>query len=460
MSDQVQSQHSQLTEAEIESFRSGLRGTIVRPQDEEYNAARAIWNAMVEKNPAMIVRCAGISDVIACVNFARDRGLRISVRGGGHNGAGNALCDGLVVDMSRMKSLRVDPERLTARAEPGLTWAEFDHETQAFGLATTGGVVGSTGVAGLTLGGGVGWLHALYGLSADNLLSADVVLADGSFVTAGPDHNEDLFWALRGGGGNFGIVTSFEFRLHPLRTVLAGPVFHPIERGPEVLRFYRDFTATLPDELSVYAGFLTNPEGQKLVGLVPCYIGPKEEGERLIRPLREFGEPVADLVGEIPYLGLQSMFDPAFPPGRRNYWKSGFMGDLSDNALNKMARVASTMPSPATMVMLENYHGAYGRIAKDATAYPHRDANYDLLILSSWDDPDETKANVEWTRAFYAEMKPHLTDRAFPNLMGQEEIAEGVGMAYGSNYDRLARIKARYDPNNFFRANANIPPKA
>jgi FAD/FMN-containing dehydrogenase len=393
------------------------------------------------------------------VNFARERAMKLSVRGGGHNVAGFALCDGLVVDLSRMRSVRVDVEARTARAEPGLTWADFDRETQAFGLATTGGVVGSTGVAGLTLGGGVGWLHALYGLTADNLLSADVVLADGRLVTASPERNEDLFWARRGGGGNFGIVTSFEFRLHPIRTVLAGPVFHPAERAAKVLRFYRDFTATLPDELTVYAGFLTSPEGQKLVGLVPVYVGPVEEGERLLRPLREFGEPVADLVGEIPYLALQSMFDAAFPAGIFNYWKSGFLADLSDEALDTIARIAPTAPSPTTMVMLENYHGAYGRVGRDETAYPHRDANYDLLLLSSWTDPAATDANVEWTRAFYAAIEPHLTDQAFPNLMGQEETANRVGLGYGENFDRLAEIKARYDPTNFFRANANITPK-
>jgi hypothetical protein len=446
-------------EETLENFRGRLRGTLIRPGDDRYDDARIIWNAMIDKRPALIARCAGVSDVIDSVNFARSNQVPVAIRGGGHNIAGNALCEGgLVIDLSGMKSIRVDARKRTARAEPGLTWAEFDHETQAFGLATTGGVVGSTGVAGLTLGGGVGWLHAVYGLTADNLLSADVVLADGSFVTASPGENEDLFWALRGGGGNFGVVTSFEYRLHPLTQVLAGPVFHPAGRAFDVLRFYRDFTATLPDELSVYAGFLTDPEGNRLIGMVSCYVGPAEEGERLLRPLREFGPPVADLIGPMPYRALQSMFDPAFPPGIQNYWKSGFVRDLSDEALKTIAEHAVNVPSPSSMVMIENYHGAYSRVGQAETPYSNRDAHYNLLILASWGEQAETDRNVAWARGLYEAMQPYFGGEAFPNLMGQDEQADRVKDAYGVNYARLAEIKKRYDPTNFFRLNLNIAP--
>ncbi|HKY04072.1 MAG TPA: FAD-binding oxidoreductase, partial [Blastocatellia bacterium] len=427
-----------ISEETIQSFRGRLRGQSIRPDDEGYDGARTIWNGMVDRYPALIVRCAGVSDVIDSVNFARENNIVVSIRGGGHNIAGNALCEGgLVIDLSRMKSIRVDPISRTARAEPGLTWAEFDHETQAFGLATTGGVVGTTGVAGLTLGGGVGWLHSMYGLTADNLLSADVVLADGSLVRASSSENEDLFWALRGGGGNFGVVTSFEYRLHPLTQVLAGPVFHPAEKAFDVLRFYRDFTATLPDQLAAYAGFLTDPEGNRLIGIVVCHVGPIEEGERLIKPVREFGPPVADMIGPMPYRALQGMFDAAFPPGVHNYWKSGFVKSLSDDALKVIAEQSLAPPSPPSMVMLENYHGAYSRVGPDETAYSHRDAHYDLLVLASWTDPADTEKNVQWARSFYEAMQPHFAGKAFPNLMGQDEIAERARDAYGSSYDRL-----------------------
>lgn len=444
-------------EESLQNFRNGLRGQAILPGDDGYDSARGIWNAMVDKRPALIVLCAGVSDVISGVEFARANDLRVAVRGGGHNIAGNALCDGgLVLDLSRMKSVRVEPGARTARAEPGVTWGEFDHETQKFGLATTGGVVSTTGIAGLTLGGGVGWLHAMYGLSADNLLSADVVLADGRLLIASADQNEDLFWALRGGGGNFGVVTSFEYRLHPLDKVLAGPVFHPAERAFDVLRFYRDFTATLPDELSVYAGFLTDPEGNRLIGLVSCYIGPAEEGEHLIRPVREFGPPVADMVGTIPYTALQTMFDEAFPPGRQNYWKSGFLAAMSDEALRTIVDYAAAVPSPTSMVMIENYHGAYSRVGPSETPYSNRDAHYDLLILASWTDLAESEKNIGWARSFYEAMRPHLAGKAFPNLMGQDEMADRERQAYGANSARLAEIKEKYDPTNFFHLNLNI----
>lgn len=451
------SNNPQISDEAIQKLRDNVRGEVLVPQSEDYETARTIWNAMVDKQPSIILRCSSREDVVAGIEFARTHEIETAIRGGGHNIAGNALSNGgMVLDLSLMKSVVVDPDARTARAEPGVIWGEFDSETQRFGLATTGGVVSTTGVAGLTLGGGVGWLHALHGLAADNLLSAEVVLADGRCVTASDDENEDLFWALRGGGGNFGVVTSFEYRLHPLEGVLAGPVFHPAERAFEVLRFYREFTAELPDELSVYAGFLTDPDGNKLVGLVSCYVGPIEEGERLLKPLREFGPPVADLVAPIPYTTLQTMFDGAFPFGRQNYWKSGFLADMSDDALQIIVSRAAAVPSPTSMVMIENYHGAYSRVAQDATPYGNRDAHYDLLILSSWDDPAEADKNISWTRSFYEAVQPHLSEKAFPNLMGQDEMADRARLAYGENYTRLAEIKSKYDPTNFFHLNMNI----
>lgn len=447
-----------IDEEKLRTFQN-VRGRVIQPNDDGYDQARSIWNGMVDKQPALVVQCTGAADIMSSVEFARTNSLAVSVRSGGHNVAGNAIADnGMVIDLSRMKGIRVDPLNRVARAEPGLLWSEFDRETQAFGLATTGGVVGSTGIGGFTLGGGVGWLHAKYGLTADNLLSADLILADGSFVTVNSTENEDLFWAIRGGGGNFGVVSSLEYRLHPLKQVLAGPVFHPADRALDVLRFYRDYTADLPDELSVYAGLLTDPEGNKLIGVVVCYIGDPEEGERLIKPLRDFGSPVADQIGLIPYTALQSMFDPMFPPGRQNYWKSGFLADLGDEALKEIVSHTVKAPSPHTLVMLENYHGAYSRIGPNETAYNHRNSHYDLLILSSWADPAENETNMQWTRAFYAAMQPFLAGTAFPNLMGQDEIAERAREAYGTNYSRLAEIKKRYDPTNFFRLNLNIKP--
>ncbi len=454
-----QPQTTSISEDLIKDFQSKFRGRVIQPDDGGYHEARRIWNAMVDKHPALIVQCAGTSDISEAIVFARMHHLPLSIRGGGHNIAGNALCDnGVVIDLSKMKSISVDVEKQIARAEPGVLWSEFDLETQAHGLATTGGVVGSTGIAGFTLGGGVGWLHGKFGLTADNLLSAEVVLADGSVVTANGSQNTDLFWALRGGGGNFGVVSSFEYQLYPVDQVLAGPVFHPAARALEVLRFYRDFTVTLPDELTAYTGFLTDPEGNKLIGIVVCYVGPIEEGERLVKPLREFGPPVADNIGPMPYTSLQSMFDPAFPSGHQNYWKSGFLANLSDDALKQIVDFAAAAPSPHTMVMLENYHGAYSRVDRTATAYNHRNGHYDLLILASWPDPADTGKNVEWARAFYAGMQPYLAGGVFPNLMGQEEIAGRAQQAYGTNYARLAEIKKRYDPTNLFRMNLNIKP--
>ncbi|MGF1471313.1 MAG: FAD-binding oxidoreductase [Rubrobacteraceae bacterium] len=450
---------SALGESAVERFASGLGGELIRPGDEAYDGVREIWNAMIDRRPALVARCAGVSDVISAVNFAREHDLLVSVRGGGHNVAGSAVCDdGLMIDLSPMKGIRVDLAAMTARAAPGVVWSEFDRETQAFGLATTGGLVGSTGIAGYTLGGGYGWLQGKHGLACDNLISADLVTADGRLLRADEDENPDLFWALRGGGGNFGVVTSFEYRLHRLDQVLAGPVFHPAERAPEVLRFYREFTADAPDKLTVEAGFLTDPDGNRLVAIVVCYAGDISEGERVIEPVRKFGPPVADMIGPKPYTTFQAMFDEALPPGRHNYWKSSLLREPGDEALDVIAEYGSTMASPYSMVFLQHFHGAYSRVGVHETAYRHREPSYNLLVFASWTEPAESDRHIRWARDLYGALQPHLAGKAFPNFLGQDEDAAGIQSAYGENYDRLVRVKTKYDPTNFFRMNQNIKP--
>ena len=443
----------------VREFREELRGDLLLPEDDGYDAIRAVWNGMIDERPAMIARCTGAADVIAAVKFARRNEIPASVRGGGHNVAGKALTNGgLMIDLSLMKSIRVDPVDRTARVEPGVVWNELDRETQAFGLAVTGGAVSTTGIAGMTLGGGIGYLNGKFGLTCDNLLSADVVTAKGELVHASPDEHDDLFWAIRGGGGNFGIVTSFEYQLHPLGLVLAGPLLYPIERARESLRFHREFVANVPDELTVYAGFFTDPEGNKLAALVPCYAGDIEEGKRLIQPLREFGPPLADLVAPIPYTTLQTSFDEAFPPGRQNYWKSSLLPALTDEAIDTIVEYASSMTSPVSSIFIHHYHGAYSRVDSTATAYRHRDPCHDVLILAAWTDPDESDTHVSWARDFFKAMQPHVANKVFPNLLSHDEDMERIRSAYGDNYDRLVEIKDKYDPTNFFNQNQNIRP--
>jgi FAD/FMN-containing dehydrogenase len=445
-------------EAVIQDFRNTLRGELLEPSDAAYDVARTVWNGMIDRRPALIARCRGAVDVIAAVNFAREQGLLVSIRGGGHNVAGNAVCDGgLMIDLSAMKGIRVDPATRTARAEPGLLWREFDHETQAFGLATVGGTISATGIAGLTLGGGAGWLTGTYGTTCDNLLSADIVTADGILRHASEQENPDLFWAMRGAGANFGVVTSLEYRLHPVGPMIrGGMVVHPIDRATEVLRFYRAFVATQPDELTTYAAILTMPDGNMVVVLVACYIGPATQGERILAPLKQHGPPIADMIGPMPYTALQSMLDGAFPYGRQNYWKSTYMPTLSDTAIETIVRHASVVPSPHTVVLIQDFHGAVGRVARDAMAFCHRDAPHSLAILSNWTDPNESERNIGWTRAFFAAMEPYMAQGVYVNELGHDEGSERVRNAYGENYVRLAAIKAEYDPANFFRMNQNI----
>jgi FAD/FMN-containing dehydrogenase len=451
-----------LDDEAVGALAADLRGRLLRPADEGYDAARAIWNAMIDRRPALIARCAGVADVIGAVTFARSNGLPVAVRGGGHNVAGTAICDGgLVVDVSPMTGIRVDPVARTARAEGGATWGELDQEAQAFGLATTGGVIPTTGIAGLSLGGGLGWLMRSFGLSCDNLLSADVVTADGRFLTANATQHPDLFWALRGGGGNFGVVTSLEFKLHEVGpNLVAGPLFHPLATAREVLRHYRDVAPTFPDELICHAGLLTSPDGAALAALIPAYVGPIAAGEAAVRPLREFGPPVADLAGPMPYRTLQTLFNAAFPHGRRNYWKSAFLQALDDDAIDLMVDGYARAPSPYAVVFIEQLGGQVGRVGPDETAFAHRSAPYNLMVLSAWDDPADDETNLGWVRDVWATLRRHTGGGVYVNYLSDAryEGENRVRSAYGPNYDRLAAVKRTYDPTNVFRFNHNIAP--
>ena len=452
----------------LQPLRSAFRGELIRPGESGYDGARAIWNGMIDKRPALIARCRGVADVIEAVRFARARSLPTAIRGGGHNVAGNALCEGgLVIDLSLMKAVRVDARARTARAEGGVTWGEFDRETQVFGLATTGGLITSTGIAGLTLGGGIGWLMREHGLTCDNLLSADVVTADGRVVTASATDNPDLLWGLKGGGGNFGVVTSFEYRLHPVSMVLGGMLIHPAARAGELLRFCRDFVKSAPDSLTTMLVFLTGPpapflppemHGKPLVAIGVCCSDTNSGGEKAIRALREFGPPAIDLVGPMPYAVLQSLHDPSAPAGFRSYWKSEYLADLTDDAIETIIGRASGMPSPMTQFHIHHLGGAVARVGARATAYTQRSARYAVNIVSLWPDPAEDAAQIAWTRSSWEALRPHGTGGAYVNFMG-EEGDERVRAAYGAEaWARLSALKKVWDPENFFRLNQNIRP--
>jgi FAD/FMN-containing dehydrogenase len=452
--------HAVVGESSLETFRGRLRGPLLLAGDAGYDEARTVFNALIDHRPALIARCSGAADVIAAVEFAREHDLLVSMKGGGHGVAGKAVCDGgLMIDPSRMKSIRVDPGAHTVRAEPGVLGAELDRETQAFGLATPVGTVSTTGIAGLTLGGGQSWLGSKFGFAIDNLLSVDIVTADGKLRTASAAQNEDLFWGIRGAGHNFGVVTSFEYRLHRVDPVLGGMVLHPINQAAEVLRFYREFTASQPDDLQTWAGILTLPDGNLVVALVPCYVGSLDEGERLVAPLRRFGTPVADTIAPLPYVAMQQLFDAAFPPGRRNYWKSALADHLADEVIAATVEHVQKVPSRHTAILFAELHGAYSRVGKTETAYFHRDLQYDLIILSGWTDPVDNERNITWTRELFAIWEPHAARAAYVNDLG-DEGEDRARSAYGDNYARLATLKAKYDPTNFFRLNQNIKPQA
>jgi FAD/FMN-containing dehydrogenase len=447
------------SQAVTTAFRASLRGVSFAPGEPGYDAARIVFNRIVDRRPAIIARCAGAADVIACVGFAREHDLQVSVRGGGHSIAGKAICDdGLMIDLSGMKGIRIDPAARTVRAEPGLTIGEFDRETQAFGLATTMGVISTTGIAGLTLGGGMGWLVGKHGLACDNVVAMDVVTADGRLLKASQQENPELFWGMRGGGGNFGIVTSFEYRLHPLGPVFGGGVLFPVDQAREVLRFYRDFAFSGPDELSTQVGRICTLEGVPVIGVAGCYSGSLEEGEKVLAPLRRFGSPVADLFGPMSYLQMQTMFDPWFPPGRQAYWKANFLHGLPDAAIEIFHRYALTAPSPYTTgPWLEAVHGAVSRIDPSETAFAHRRHKFNFLVLSSWSEASEADRNIQWTRECWDAMRPFMVPGAYVNYL-EEEADPRARAAYGVNHDRLVALKNRYDPANLFRINHNIRP--
>lgn len=440
----------------LDDFRSTLRGDVLLPEDSEYDASRRVFNAMIDKRPALIARCASAADVVACVGFARAEAIEISVRGGGHNVSGRAVCEGgLMIDLARMKGCRVDPVSRTARAEAGLTLAELDRGGEPFGLATPTGIVSPTGIAGLTLGGGIGWLGGKHGLACDNLASVEIVTADGRRLVASPAEHPDLFWAVRGGGANLGVVTSFEYRLHEVGPVLGGGIAWPLDRAPRVLRFYDELARACPDELSLNAGLFTVEDGTRVVGVNVAWIGPLDTGERLLKPLRSLDSPVADGIAPMTYVDLQRGGDDAFPRGRRHYWKASFLRRLEPGAIATLAEFAATCPSPDTQIGLQQMHGQAARVGPTETAFAHRHDQWDCLLLAQWEDPADDERNIRWTRELHGALQPWVEDTVYVNDLGDDE-AHRVRSAYGMNFDRLVAIKARYDPDNFFRGNQNV----
>jgi FAD/FMN-containing dehydrogenase len=457
------------TERAIEGLLSTLRGKAIRPSDEAYDAARRVYNAMINRHPRLIVQCRDVADVVRCVNFARDEGLAPAVRCGSHSVPGFGTCDGgLVIDLSGMKGIRVDPVRRVARADGGCTWGDFDHATHVFGLATPGGIISTTGVGGLTLGGGFGHLSRRYGLSCDNLISADVVTADGRMLTASAAENQDLFWAIRGGGGNFGVVTSFEFRLHPVSTVYAGPVLYPLEKGAEVLRFFAAFMADAPRELSAFFAYLIVPPGppfpeqlhmKTMCGIVYVYSGDLETGERITRPLREFGPPALALGHPAPYPAVQSMFDGLLPHGLYHYWKADFAGNLTEPAIAEHVRYGPQIPTVNSAVHIYPLDGAVHDVAADQTAFAYRDVKFTHILAAVSPEPGPMPEYREWVRSYWSALHPHSAGGAYVNFL-MDEGDERIASSYRGNYARLAAVKRKYDPGNLFRVNQNIRPAA
>jgi len=460
-----------LSAENLTALRGALHGTLCLPGEPGYDLARTIWNGMIDRRPAAIVRAAGAADVIRAVNVAREQDLLLAVRGGGHNIAGNAVCEGgLMIDLTPMKSVRVDPSNRTARVEPGVTLGEFDREAQGFGLATPVGINSTTGVAGLTLGAGFGWISRKYGLSIDNLLAADVVLANGELVHASERENQDLFWAIRGGGGNFGVVTSFEFRLHPVGPeVLSGLIVHPLSRAAELLDGYRRIAAAAPDELACWFVMRKAPplpflppeyHGKEILAFAVCYTGDLEQGRKAVAPLQALGKPIADVIAPTPFVAWQTALDPLLTPGARNYWKSHSFTQLSDGAVNVLIDSARRLPSPDCELAFAQLGGAINRVPAPATAYPHRELEFVLNVHTRWSDPAQDQECIAWARELFDRMTPHATGGVYVNFMPEDEAQRVRAGAYGLNYERLAKLKTKYDPGNLFRLNQNIRPGA
>jgi FAD/FMN-containing dehydrogenase len=456
-----------MKEEEVQELRAKFRGELITPKDSAYDAARKVYNGMIDRRPALIARCADVADVMAAVSFGREKKLLLAVRGGGHNGPGLGVCDdGLVIDLSRLKGIRVDPKDRTVRVEGGCLWGEVDHATHPFGLAVPSGFISTTGVGGLTLGGGVGYLSRRYGLTVDSLLGVDVVLADGRLVSASADENAELFWAVRGGGGNFGVVTSFLFRAHPVSTVYGGPIFWPLEKGPELMRFWRDFILKAPDDINGWFGFVTVPPVpmfpkehhlKKACVITWCYTGELGKAEEAMKPIRGFSPPLMDFAGPIPFPVLQSLFDGLYPAGLQWYWKADFVKDLSDKATDLHLKYAERLPTPHSTMHLYPINGAAQKVGKGDTAFSFRDANFVEVIVGVDPDPTNNPRLVQWAKDYWLALHPFSAGGAYINMIMDEGEGE-VKSAYGGNYTRLAQVKRQYDPGNLFQVNQNIKP--
>jgi len=450
-----------LYSALVTDLAGQVSGSVLGPQDAGYDAARAVHNGLIDRRPALIVRCRTVCDVAAALALARQAGMEVSIRGGGHNVAGRAVTDGgVMIDLAEMKRIAIDPERATATAEGGVTWAELNEAAAEHGLAVTGGAVSGTGIAGYTLGGGLGWLMAKHGLAADNLLAVELVTAEGDLLRVDSASHGDLFWALRGGGGNFGIATSFTYRLHPLRTVVGGLIAHPIDAAPDLLRFYREAVVGASDDLTVFAGLVHAPDrsGVKLAALVVFHTGDPGEAERELEPFKSWGAPLVVEVGPMPYPAMNTLLDAGFPAGSLNYWLSSFTRGLPDELIDIAVERFATASSPMSAILLEHFHGAVTRVGATETAVPHRDEGWNLLIPSVWTDPADNEANIAWSRETFASMRPHFGSGRWLNYLGDDQAEDAIRAAYGPNYDRLREVKRRYDPDNVFHLNHNIAP--
>ena len=450
-----------LEPALVSDLATRVTGSVLLPDQPGYHEARVVHNGLIDKRPALIVRAHTANDVVAALALARRAGLEVSVRGGGHNVAGRAVTDGgVMIDLAEMRSISVDPVSSTVTAQGGATWAELNDAAGAHGLAVTGGAVSTTGIAGLTLGGGLGWLMGKYGLAADNLLGVELVTAAGEVLAVDAASHPDLLWALRGGGGNFGVATSFTYRVYPLATVTGGLIAHPIDAAPALLRFYRDAVATASDDLTVFAGLVHAPDGSgmKLAALVVCHAGEPAAAERELARFTSFGSPAVVQVGPMPYPVMNTLLDAAFPAGTLNYWLSSFASGLSDALIDTAVERFATVPSPMSSILFEHFHGEVSRVGQTETAVPHREPGWNIVLPSLWTDPAATDANVAWTRETFAALRPHLTGSRWLSYLGDDQGDDAIRAAYGPNYDRLREVKRRYDPDNLFRLNHNIAP--